>query len=169
MDWEINLTNQILCCLTPSRDLNRMDLNLSKPWTHLERAPDGQTLKPNPHPFLPTMWNNLMAINERKQNRNTTLVERQFKVRGTQSQHSSVRALASPRRAKKRHDWALTAYKAHFSVNSVYLALTGESIAYLIVSSRAVKRYFSKRMKSCRSYRYGHIKDFITHEGMDRC
>ena len=45
-------------------------------------------------------------------------------------------------------------------MNSVYLALTGESVGHLTVSSKAVKRYFSKRMKSCHSYRYGHIKRF---------
>lgn len=78
-------------------------------------------------------------------NRNTTLVERQFKIRKRQSQHSSVGTSASPRRGKKRHAWVLTAHKVHFSMNNVYLALANESIGHLIVSSKAVKRYFSER------------------------
>lgn len=50
------LTSQILCCLIQHR------LDLYKPWIHLESSLNSLTLKPNSHPFIPTMGNNLWAM-----------------------------------------------------------------------------------------------------------
>lgn len=49
--------------------LTQQRLDFYKPLIHLEESPNCQTLKSSSQPLLPTMGNNLLAVNEPKRNR----------------------------------------------------------------------------------------------------
>lgn len=89
-----------------------------------------------------------------------------------QSQQYSLGTSESSKENQIKHIWASTAYEVHISVTEVYLPLSGESIGHLVATYKAVKRYFSNKIKSPHSYRYNEhtLKDSnLTHEWMGRC
>lgn len=65
--------------------LTQQRLDFYKPLIHLEESPNCQTLKSSSQPLLPTMGNNLLAVNEPKRNKDTKLVEKKIKTRKTES------------------------------------------------------------------------------------